>query len=469
MMMALGYIISFILGYLLLRVLWPRASLSPSLFFILSLGLGLGCSALLTFGTFLASGGFHRDLILAGHGVVFIFLFFACRSSDEEIHLSPLKNFFPSVRTSDVVWNSLFWIAILFSFKIIFDLAQSHPFGQWDAWAVWNMKTKFLVEAGPAWQNIFQLHWHTQPDYPLLLPFLNTWIYAASEAPLNTIALTTSVVFTILPAVLIFSALKAFAHPGVAALAALLLLTNRLYLFMGTAQYADILLGFYLLGTVVCALWVLKENDVQGLALLGGYLGLLSFAKNEGLVMSILFFIFISFDLLKNPRWRKDFSSIWRRFALALAATGSATFIFKIFLAPINRDISWDTLKLLPLLFDHQRLATITDYFGKTLFDTNWQSIWLLVTAMFLLGFKKYFTKEMRVVSLFFILYLLFVLMIYVTTTHFDLVWRLNRTAGRILFYLLPSALFVSFYAHWRGEGRSGHSEKPSHKGIRTN
>jgi len=60
------------------------------------------------------------------------------------------------------------------------------------------------------------------------------------------------------------------------------------------------------------------------------------------------------------------------------------------------------------------------------------------------------FYKECKVMTLFFIGYILILITVYLTTTNFDLSWRLKNTLPRIYFYLLPSLMFFLFYIHWR-------------------
>jgi len=48
---------------------------------------------------------------------------------------------------------------------------RATPHGAWDAWAIWNLRARFLAGPGDAWRAAFDdaLAWsHT--DYPLLLP-----------------------------------------------------------------------------------------------------------------------------------------------------------------------------------------------------------------------------------------------------------------------------------------------------------
>src|SRR6185295_14040832 len=107
------------------------------------------------------------------------------------------------------------------------------------------------IESGENWRDIFKLHWHTQPDYPWFLPCLNAWVYGMGAVSLNTAAQCTSVIFSMNVILLIWAGLRRYSNLLLSFLAALLLLTNPYFSFIGTAQYADIVLAHFLLISVI--------------------------------------------------------------------------------------------------------------------------------------------------------------------------------------------------------------------------
>ena len=151
------------------------------------------------------------------------------------------------------------------------------------------MKAKFLTLSGDSWRDTFRLlHWHTQPDYPLLLPFINIWGWVLSYNDFASAPLWTSVIFTVSCGGLLFSGLMRYIDGKIALLASLLLFSLPLYIYIGTAQYADIVLAYYLLAGLMSLVFAVREKD-KGFALLSGlFLGFLSFTKNEGMAMSAL-------------------------------------------------------------------------------------------------------------------------------------------------------------------------------------
>ena len=208
-------------------------------------------------------------------------------------------------------------------------------------WVQAASKLKFLTLGGAHWRDILtQLHWHTQPDYPLLLPMINVWGGTfTAPYPYTNVAFLTSVIFTLLTVFLLHAALAHCIEKRAAFWAATLCLANPYFIYKATSQYADTVFCYYLLACLIVFMLTLqlKKNN---LSLLTGFLlGLLTFTKNEGIaiavILSALLFSFICFD--------KDLSAGLKKyltleFLKGMLITGAAAVIFKIFLAPPNRE-----------------------------------------------------------------------------------------------------------------------------------
>ena len=63
-----------------------------------------------------------------------------------------------------------FGTVLLMSGIRLVQMAAALPVGEWDAWALWNLRAKFLAGPGGAWRYALSpLLKNTHPDYPLLL------------------------------------------------------------------------------------------------------------------------------------------------------------------------------------------------------------------------------------------------------------------------------------------------------------
>ena len=58
------------------------------------------------------------------------------------------------------------------------------PHGEWDAWAVWNLKARFLLRGAEDWTALFSPAL-PHPGYPLMLPgtVARLWMWLGTETP----------------------------------------------------------------------------------------------------------------------------------------------------------------------------------------------------------------------------------------------------------------------------------------------
>jgi hypothetical protein len=164
-------------------------------------------------------------------------------------------------------------------------IAKWMPQGGWDAWAVWNMKARFLFRGGTYWKDAFSvlLPPGVHPEYPLLVPgcVARCWEYVGTD--MQTAPIMVAFLFTFATVGLLVSSVAALRGALQGMLAGLVLLSSRLFLPLGAAQYADIPIGFFFLASL--ALVCLQEAHPadRSLSFLAGMAAACaSFTKNEG-------------------------------------------------------------------------------------------------------------------------------------------------------------------------------------------
>ncbi|MBZ0167728.1 MAG: hypothetical protein K8I00_13055, partial [Candidatus Omnitrophica bacterium] len=232
-----------------------------------------------------------------------------------------------------------------------------------------------------------------------------------------------------------------------------ILLINPFYIFQSTSQYADTILAFYLLAAVICLNLTLLYRS-RGLAAVSGLMmGLMSFTKNEGLVMSILLIgLFGLYLFLRRVPAAQKKQDLWLIPCLlgGYAVTGSATVILKLFLAPANKDIFGAAAGHEMEYFNMDGLRLTATALGTELLHKRWSYMWPFLLGLAALANKRLFFKECKLFLGFLVLYLGVLLMIYLTTVNFNLAWRLKSTLPRILYYLLPTILYAVNWALYR-------------------
>jgi len=158
------------------------------------------------------------------------------------------------------------------------------PDGGWDAWAIWNLRARFLARGGAGFRAAFSpeiLFW-AHRDYPLLVPgaVAQAFLLARSESPWVPAAVSSA--FAAAAVALLGAAARELRGPGWGALAALALLSTPCFVGFAANQQADVPLAALLLAA--CALTAIAVESGQQGALLGaGFAAsLAAWTKNEG-------------------------------------------------------------------------------------------------------------------------------------------------------------------------------------------
>jgi hypothetical protein len=216
------------------------------------------------------------------------------------------------------------------------------PHGEWDAWAIWNLRARAMWRGMPEWTAAFtpDLAW-SHPDYPLMLPLgvARLWAYAGQET-LAAPALIAAVFLAASVATLVASVT---AWRGLAAglTSGIMLLAAPFYVRHAASQYADIPLAFFLLATVSLAAASREAGSgaTMKMAAAGIAAALAAWTKNEGLMLVLL----LPLVLVLQPGTARA-----RRHSLAAFVAGAAPVMlivaaFKIWLAPPSYLIAMQT------------------------------------------------------------------------------------------------------------------------------
>ena len=443
-------LISLDLGFLAIERIFPKGRLPGTIFLIfLSAGLGLGLSSELIFYSMVILDKFDRLAALGVHAVV-LGAFFNRHLYSQKRPLNALTS-----RIAPVPGTDGAAVALIFLLTIpLFVYAQFYPFGGWDAWQVWNFKSKFIFLAGDQWKNMLTPDlWRTSPHYPLLLPLINVWGWALLKTPLPLIGLLTAVLFTFLTSGVLFGGLKELTGKLYSLLPALVLLTLPFYLKLSSSQYCDIVTAFYLLSGVI-ALTLSHTHGSAGWAFLAGmFLGLLGFTKNEGSLAVVIVAVVAVPYLIHAQRVHK----LQKNIVLPLIAGCALTFIpvilFELLYSPGNQTfVNGLTSRTLPSEISRLQLALM--FLWVELTHAHWSGFWGVIVAGIILSKGNCFRRRALLTPLFLLCYLGIIIVYYYINTYFKITWWLQVTLHRVIFSLVPIALFWVCYGVW-GETKS--------------
>lgn len=440
---SLPYLISLLTGYLVICLIFlnEEETIESSLHLFLAGGLGLAISAHLTFYSIVAIGQLSKTTTLIAHILIIAILIgFLLKLGRRKRTIV--------VKSNSGIKSTICIFSILLGLIPLYLIANVYPLGGWDAWACWNLKAKFLYLGGKDWKNVFDpLLWGSSPHYPLLLPLINVWGWSFFNLPDFQIPFITSVIFSFLTASLLYSALRPVTKNFVALAAPFLMLSSLFFIKLAGSQYADIVLGYYLLASIICLVKSQLSRSKSWVLLSGIFLGILSFSKPEGFAATFLLvllggpYLFIKNNLTK-VRKRKSFLAFLAVFFIFALPTA----LFYLLYAPANQTFI-NGLVLPSHPSNLLRLQMIVIFLAIELVSNKWNGIWLLLAAGLLISKGRCLKRPLTFVPLFLIFYTLLVITYYFTNTYFEIGWWLQVTLNRVLFALLPMVIYWVFYS----------------------
>lgn len=343
-----------------------------------------------------------------------------------------------STDTGNMGLALLFWTVSFAESGLFWLISIRRPQGDWDAWAIHNLRARFLLRAGVKWHDAFSplLDW-SHPDYPLLVPasVARIWRYFGNESVFGPQFL--AFFFTFATAAVLLVGVRAARGTQRGLLAGLFLLSTPLVAF-GATQYADIPAGFFLLCTLVFS------ADEQPL-LAGLAASLAAWTKNEGLLYLAAWAFARVISLLIEGR-RNCLREAGSVLAGALPVMALVVW-FKAALAPVNDLHSGLNGHFLTWLTDFDRHKLVAEgflkhglFFGSFLIPPAI----LLLVCMFLDRVRLPPSANVwtPVLSIVFILtgdYFVYVL------SFRSIPWLIDTSLNRVLMQLCPATVFAVF------------------------
>ena len=345
--------------------------------------------------------------------------------------------------------------SILFIFSLCnallnFSLASlAQPNGDWDAWAIWNLKARFLYRGTNEWTRVFSsIIDQSHPDYPLLLPsfIARTWLYLRHET--LYVSICVAGLFALGIVGLLTASITIFRNRLQGYLAGLFLLSTPFFIVITAAQYADVPLAFFILAVIVLLTFAEQSDEgSKSLYVLAGIMGgLATWTKNEGL----LFVIAVAFSRVAVAAymrgWKKGRKQI-SYFCMGIAPILLILVYFKLHFAPVNGLVGGQNLSTFDKLTSPSRYyKVIYGFITKSTSFGRWigsPAILLIVYALFF-GTHSRPEKSNIANVLAIAITLLGYSLVYIVTPH-DLTWHINTSIDRLLFQLFPSMLFSYF------------------------
>jgi hypothetical protein len=445
------------IGFLLVCILWPgpRPVRSDLLFKLsLSVGLGFGLFSCLYFMQLSLFGPsrkrFAAEVIALILALLAVLVYRVMRLKGSPAS-KPLRKPVPENRLYKAI-TIVFFIALVSAALAFIFYSLKRPHGEWDAWAVYNMKARFLFRAGEQWRDVFtEPLWWAALDYPILWPGAIAGCWTLIGAETLIIPVVVAMLFTFAAVGIIVSSITLLRGRSQALLAGLVLLCTPYFITHGANQYSDIPVGYFYLATLVLLttrdeLW---ETDNKLLLLAGLIGGLTAWTKNEGLLF-ITLVIASRFVVTFHKQAVKARIKQIVPFAIGLLPILFVVFYFKYTIVARNGYLSpLEESSIFSKLTDFSRYRVIADYLIKTGLDYgSWtvSIIPLLAFYLLLLGLKVGAKQIKNVIASLVILSLMMAgfLLMYLITSR-DLDWLVVTSLERLISQLWPGLIFIFF------------------------
>lgn len=439
-------------GFILLCLICPGGVFSHLLLKIsLSAGVGLGISSCLFFFWCLVFSPENR-CFAAAEWLLLLCLFMTLLYFKKPSLKSKLK--LPTISLEKnwlaILTGSVLAVLIVLTLYAFKNYTFMYPHGTFDAYAIWNLKARFIFRDPGNWQKAFSplLNWKFHADYPLLLSLnvARAWLQMGIES--TRVPILISGIFLFSTLILLFSATAVLRDSSQASIGALLLLSAPWLTYYATTQNAAIPTAYYYLATCFMLANYMKNGYKHELVLAGLLSGLAAWTKNEGLVFLLACFISIFFFSIRQKS-SANLIYTFTAYLSGLFVPLAAIVYFKVFLAPPNDILEQQTiLSLAEKVLDVSRLRSIFLVFWQWFVHLGeWNSPVFLLALIYGLLFLRKPPFNWNVVQLpaaVVLLTLAGYFGIYLVTPH-PLDWHLKYSADRLLFHIFPAFLFIIF------------------------
>ena len=443
---------SLLIGFISVSLLWPthfHKHLHLKVF--LGTGAGLGTTSCLYFVWCLIFNPTQKGFLFVELAVT-IFLLAAL--------VVRIKNDRHQINSNNIPTHNAYWLSfplglaallclglIIISYK---NYVLMFPHGTFDAYAIWNLKARFMFRNSQQWMEAFSplLNWKFHPDYPLLIPVNITRVWTALGLETTRAPIVHTGLFAFSTAGLIFSTLSITRSYTQGALGVLLLLATPWFIFYATTLNAAHPLAYYYLAALVPLTLYPIHKSPQLLFLSGLMAGFAAWVKNEGLVFLIAVIVII--PLTSGKTSMKERLSQYKPFMLGLILPILAVLYFKLCLAPQNDILAAQSLQtIIARIIDPSRhLLIIREFSNLFLLLGKWRTPVFPIIIFYLLFMQQARTnltiKWIKILVPGILLTFLGYYIIYLITPH-PLEWHLQYSADRLLFHIFPLILFAIF------------------------
>lgn len=282
------------------------------------------------------------------------------------------------------------------------------------------------------------------PDYPLLVPLSETWVYMFLGSWNDLLVKTLFPMFFVALLVIFYFALKRIIEKRLAFVSTFFLATIPHFLNYATIGYADFAL------TMFCAtsflyifLWISQRRENKYLFLATPLAIFAVWAKHEG-----VFFLLINLTLLalfillnRNQITKKELGGTGLFFSVTVALT-IIWFVYFHMIGFSNEFVNRETLCLSHAIGNINRIPLVLYEYQKHIFGPKkWNISYLVFFLGLIFYFKTAFRSHFKYITLFVLLSLAGYGFFYLITP-LEVRFHLQTAGSRLLIHFLPITVF---------------------------
>jgi hypothetical protein len=160
------------------------------------------------------------------------------------------------------------------------------PHGEWDSWAIWTVKAKYLASGEPYWRNaVDPTYRFMHPEYPLLTPSLMAWCWKFGTSWPMVVPQAVAMLSLLSLTGITFATVALLRGPALGFVALLTVCAPNMLVANGAALYSDIPMAAVLAAAAALAALSVSGKAGPVAAVLAGMLaGLCAWTKLEGVI-----------------------------------------------------------------------------------------------------------------------------------------------------------------------------------------
>ncbi len=331
------------------------------------------------------------------------------------------------------------------SFEVIYAFFRTFlkPVDSFDSIAMYAIRSKiiYLSRGIPAdfFKNITVNF--PNPDYPLLVPLAEVWVYTFLGNLNDLLVKAIFPIYLLSFLIIFFFLLKRFMGRSQALLFTFLLATIPQFNHFATVGYTDFILAYYYsIALILILLWI-KEKSFNLLALSAVFTGFAMWTKNEGIALCIINLILLALFLIGS--FNKRFLGQIIIFILIAILISGPWLVLRTSMRLDNEVLQLTTFNLKRFTDISKRLdriPTILYEFQKQFVGPKkWNIIWILFFVVFFTNFRRAFSDDLKYVTLPIILILFSYGAVYLLLpVRGPIGWYVARGISRLFIHFVP-------------------------------